>query len=100
MEKMEKMGRKVSEAENGEGANPALVQPGWCDDDKETEGGLFPNTVTLSTTERRINSNAAFRGFKKENMKIQRIRFANADFCNLQHQCTPTRLTRSMLARR
>ena len=54
----------------GEGANPAVVQPGQHDDTKEAEDGLFPDTVALSAVETRINSNTAFRGFKKVDTKI------------------------------
>ena len=72
----------------------AAVQSGGRGDDDEAEDGLFPDTATLSAMERRINSNAAFHGFKKVDTKIsacevckQRLlQFAAAIHCHEVHK--------------
>ena len=78
----------------GDGGGAAVVQPGQRDDDKEAEDGLFPDTAALSAVERRINSNTAFHGFKKENTKISAceickrrlLGFAAAIHCHEVHK--------------
>ena len=78
----------------GDGGGTAVVQPGQRDDDKEAEDGLFPDTAALSAVERRINSNTAFHGFKKENTKISAceickrrlLGFAAAIHCHEVHK--------------
>ena len=46
------------------------VKPGRRGDDEEEEDGLFPETATLSATERRINDDTDFHGFKKVDTRI------------------------------